>query len=63
MELLRSQLNELYTLIVDSKYFSPTQFNKSAAGTEFQLVGTSYFLKKFEDSGYVNLLIVNLSPG
>ena len=63
MELLRSQLNELYTLITDSQHFSPTQFSKSAAGTNFQLVGTNFYFRIFEDTGYANTLIVNFSPG
>lgn len=63
MELLRSQLNELYTLVVDTGYFSPTQFDKSATGTEFRLTGTAFYFKIFENSGYANSLIVNFSPG
>lgn len=63
MELLPSQLNELYDLIVSSKYFSPTQFTKSAAGDQFQLTDTGYYFRIYDNTGYVNSLVVNFSPG
>lgn len=63
MQLLPSQLNEIYDVIVKTKYFSPTQFTKSASGDEFRMEGTEYYFRVFEDAGYVNSLIVNFSPG
>jgi hypothetical protein len=63
MQLLPSQLNELYDLIIKTDYFSPTQFAKSATGDEFKMEGTGYYFKVFEDSRYVNSLFVNFSPG
>ena len=63
MELLPSQLNELYDLIVNSRHFSPTQFTKSATGDQFQLTGTGYYFRIYENTGYANSLVVNFSPG
>nr|WP_068892289.1 hypothetical protein [Pedobacter panaciterrae] len=63
MQLLPSQLNEIYDVIIKTKYFSPSQFTKSATGDEFRMEGTGYYFRIFEDTGYVNSLIVNFSPG
>lgn len=38
MQLLSSQLNELFDLIISSKHFSPTQFSKSSTGDQFQFL-------------------------
>lgn len=63
MQLLPSQLNELYDLIIETDYFSPGQFTKSALGDEFRMNGTRYYFRIFEDTEYVNSLFVNFSPG
>jgi hypothetical protein len=63
MQLLPSQLNLLYDAIIKTDYFSPAQFTKSTTGDEFKMEGTKYYFRIFEDSGYVNSLFVNFSPG
>ncbi|WP_146198799.1 hypothetical protein [Pararcticibacter amylolyticus] len=63
MQLLRSQLNELYDLIEKQGYFSPSQFSILAGQTELTLNETQFYFKVFEDIGYVDSMMANFSPG
>ncbi|HEY1062909.1 MAG TPA: hypothetical protein VGE44_14530 [Daejeonella sp.] len=63
MKLLPSQLNQLYDIITQGGYFSPSQFEKSANGDHFKLTGSEYYFRIFEADGYANSFIVNFAPG
>jgi len=63
MELLPSQLNVLYDLIEKNGHFSATQFTKTLNGDYIEFNKTSYYFKIYVDTGYVNSLVVNFSPG
>lgn len=63
MQLLRSQLNELFELIEKQNYFSPSQFSASASTCDINFNGSDFYFRIFENTGYANSLIVNFSPG
>lgn len=63
MYLLRSQLNDFYELIEKQGYFSPLQFDISSGKTELKLKETQFYFRVFDDSGYVDSMVANFSPG
>lgn len=70
MKLLISQKDELFDLIEDTNYFTPSQFEIKEFPqknddfiTEIRFKNSQYFLKLIPESTYQGLFFANFSPG
>lgn len=70
MKLLVSQKDELFDLINDSEWFSPSQFKiietgtkEKGVNTEVKFENSEYYFRFFEQRDYYGVFVANYSPG